>query len=86
MKTIASMHGQKDETAVYNRSKTIDHIGDSHKEVSLVEVLINDPIKIVNEMGYNRVGSGSSLKSNRSRGKSGDLKRVISREKIKELV
>lgn len=55
--------------------------------MSLVDVLINDPIKIVNEMGYNRVGSGSSLGSKRSgRGKNGDLKRVISREKIKELV
>jgi len=49
-------------------------------------VLINDPIKIVNELGLNRVGSGSSLKSSRSKGKSGELKRVISREKIKELV
>ena len=51
-------------------------------------MLINDPIKIVNELGLNRVGSSGSLKSSRSRGSRGksDLKRVISREKIKDLV
>ena len=53
----------------------------------MVDVLINDPIKIVNELNLNRISSGNSLGSAKnSRNSREELKRSISRGKIKELV
>lgn len=86
MKTIASMQNQNEDTThEIGRAKTLGEIG-KPKDLSLVEVLTNDPIKIVNEMHMSRMSSGNSVGSRGSNESREKIKRSISRGKIRELV